>query len=162
LLAFAQLNSRGYLASAPVLPDGIFSNQKFQFGQNLEGLAGENFGIFYGRVVYFTVKWYDLWPFGTFVWSLGIYIFPVLVCCAEKNLATLCCTCRLGRNLIEVVRNSVCLYFLGPTLCVIKRHTYQGHSGTLINLLHTYLRYSYRDFISVPFLRFSQMFHFLK
>jgi hypothetical protein len=28
------------------LPDGLFSNQKSQFGSILEGLAIENFGIF--------------------------------------------------------------------------------------------------------------------
>jgi hypothetical protein len=30
----------------PGLPDGLFSNQKSQFGQILEGLAKENLGIF--------------------------------------------------------------------------------------------------------------------
>jgi hypothetical protein len=34
-------------------------------------------------MVYFTAIWYILWSFGIF--------FPVLVCCAEKNLATLRC-----------------------------------------------------------------------
>jgi hypothetical protein len=33
------------------------------------------FGTFYGPLVYFVVIW---------------YIFPVLVCCTKKNLATLC------------------------------------------------------------------------
>jgi hypothetical protein len=40
-------------------------------------------GIFYGRSVYFTAKWYILWPFGTFCGHL-VYFFPVLVCCTEK------------------------------------------------------------------------------
>jgi hypothetical protein len=31
----------------------------------LEGLAKEYSGIFYGHFVYFTAKWYILWPFGT-------------------------------------------------------------------------------------------------
>jgi hypothetical protein len=35
------------------LPDGIFSNQKSQFGENLEGLALENVGMFYDLLVYF-------------------------------------------------------------------------------------------------------------
>jgi hypothetical protein len=39
------------------------------------------FGLFYGHLVYFVVTWYILWSF-------GIY-FSVLVCCTEKNLATL-------------------------------------------------------------------------
>jgi hypothetical protein len=40
-------------------------------------------GIFYGHLVYF-------WPFGRVVvlW----YIFPVLIYCVRKNLATLTCT----------------------------------------------------------------------
>jgi hypothetical protein len=36
---------------------------------------------FYGHLVYFTTIWYILWPFGT--------LFPLLVCCTKKNLATL-------------------------------------------------------------------------
>jgi hypothetical protein len=39
------------------LPDGIFSNPKYQFGQILEGLAMEDIGIFYGHLVYFTATW---------------------------------------------------------------------------------------------------------
>jgi hypothetical protein len=38
----------------PGLPDGIFSDKKYQFGQILEGLAMEDVGIFYGHLVYFT------------------------------------------------------------------------------------------------------------
>jgi hypothetical protein len=34
------------------LPDGIFSNQKFQFGKILEGLAMEDVGIFYGHLIH--------------------------------------------------------------------------------------------------------------
>jgi hypothetical protein len=69
------------------VPDGIFSNQKFQFGYILEGLAMEDvgiflalwpillqFGIFCGSMVYFMVIW---------------YIFTILVCCTKNNLATL-------------------------------------------------------------------------
>jgi hypothetical protein len=36
------------------LPDGTFSNQKSQFGQILEGLRMENFGIFYALLEYIT------------------------------------------------------------------------------------------------------------
>jgi hypothetical protein len=39
------------------LPDGFFSNQKFQFGQILEGLRWENVDIFYGHLGYFTDIW---------------------------------------------------------------------------------------------------------
>jgi hypothetical protein len=35
------------------LPDGLFSNQKSQFGLILEGLAMENLGIFYDHLDYF-------------------------------------------------------------------------------------------------------------
>jgi hypothetical protein len=41
----------------------------------------KNVGIFYGNLVYFVAIWYILWSF----W----YIFPVLVICTKKNLATL-------------------------------------------------------------------------
>jgi hypothetical protein len=54
-----------------VLPDGIFSDQKSQFGKILEGLAMEDVGIFatilsilqtngifYGHLVQFWVIWY--------------------------------------------------------------------------------------------------------
>jgi hypothetical protein len=36
------------------LPDGIFSNQKSQFGEILVGLAMEDVGIFYDLLVFFT------------------------------------------------------------------------------------------------------------
>jgi hypothetical protein len=39
------------------LPDGLFSNQKFQIGQILEGLWWENVDIFYGPLEYFTDIW---------------------------------------------------------------------------------------------------------
>jgi hypothetical protein len=35
------------------LPDGLFSNQKSQFGYILEGLAMEDVGIFYVHLAYF-------------------------------------------------------------------------------------------------------------
>jgi hypothetical protein len=35
------------------LPDGLFSNQKSQFGKILEGLEVEDVGIFYGHLKYF-------------------------------------------------------------------------------------------------------------
>jgi hypothetical protein len=45
------------LASAG-LPDGLFSNQKSQFGSIWEGLGMENFGIFYDHMDYFTAICY--------------------------------------------------------------------------------------------------------
>jgi hypothetical protein len=44
------------------------------------------FGIFYGNLVSFIVIWYILWSFGI--------LFSVVVCCTEKNLATLIMTKR--------------------------------------------------------------------
>jgi hypothetical protein len=40
------------------LPDGLFSNQKSQFGEILEDLRMESAGIFFGHLEYFTVIWY--------------------------------------------------------------------------------------------------------
>jgi hypothetical protein len=40
--------------SRPGLPDGLFWNQKSQFGKILEGISMENLGIFYDHLVYFT------------------------------------------------------------------------------------------------------------
>jgi hypothetical protein len=47
----------------------------------LEGVSKEDVGILYDHLVYFTANWYFLSPFGT--------LFPILVCCTKKNLATL-------------------------------------------------------------------------
>jgi hypothetical protein len=46
-----------------------------KFGYILEGLAMEDVGIFYGQFVYFTDKWYILWPSGSFFGQL-VYCFP--------------------------------------------------------------------------------------
>jgi hypothetical protein len=46
------------------LPDGLFSNQKSQFGQILGALRKENVGIFYDHLEYFTAIWNILLPFG--------------------------------------------------------------------------------------------------
>jgi hypothetical protein len=48
----------------------------------------EDVGIFRAILSLFMSKRYILWPFGTFCSHLE-YFFPVLVCCTEKNLATL-------------------------------------------------------------------------
>jgi hypothetical protein len=64
-------------AHDPGLPDGLFSNQKSQFGSILEGLRFENVDIFYGHLEYFKDIW-DIW-----------YIFLVLFPCTKKNPATL-------------------------------------------------------------------------
>jgi hypothetical protein len=47
------------------LPDGLFSNQKSQFGYIFEGLRLENVDIFNRHLEYFTDIWYILSPFGT-------------------------------------------------------------------------------------------------
>jgi hypothetical protein len=56
------------------LPDGLFSNQKSQFGFIGEGLAMENLGIFYDHLDYFRAIGNILWPFGIFCGNW--YIFP--------------------------------------------------------------------------------------
>jgi hypothetical protein len=74
--------------SAAGLPDGLFSNQKFQFGKTFSGYRfgkcwyiSWTFGTFYGHLGYFMTIWYTVCSFGTF--------FPVLVSCTNENLATL-------------------------------------------------------------------------
>jgi hypothetical protein len=59
-------NTKRLFCSAPGLPDGFFSNQKFQFGKNFQGLRLENVNIFYGHSEYFMDIWNILLPFGTF------------------------------------------------------------------------------------------------
>jgi hypothetical protein len=39
------------------LPDGFFSNQKFQIGYILEGRRWENVDVFYGYLEYFKGIW---------------------------------------------------------------------------------------------------------
>jgi hypothetical protein len=45
------------------LPDGLFSNQKSQFGKILEGLRMEKVCLFYDHLEYFAAIWYNIWPF---------------------------------------------------------------------------------------------------
>jgi hypothetical protein len=66
------------------LPDGLFSNQKSQFGQIFESLILENVDIFYVHLEYFT----DIWIFYDLLCSFGTF-FVVLVLRTKKNLATL-------------------------------------------------------------------------
>jgi hypothetical protein len=47
------------------LPDGLFANQKSQFGYILEDLRLQNFDIFYGHLEYFKDIWDILLTFGT-------------------------------------------------------------------------------------------------
>jgi hypothetical protein len=70
------------------LPDGLFSNQKYQIGEIiLEGLKLENVDIFYGHWEYFTTFgiFYDHWvhfmTIGYILCSFGIMY--------QENLATL-------------------------------------------------------------------------
>jgi hypothetical protein len=60
----------------PGLPDGLFSNQKFKFGQILEGLAMEDVGKFYAHLVQFTVFCYILWTFIYVVHGNLEHFFP--------------------------------------------------------------------------------------
>jgi hypothetical protein len=63
------------------LPDGIFSNQKYQVEYIKESLAMEDVGIFSGHWVNFLALWYISRHYGTFS--------PFLVYLTTKNLATL-------------------------------------------------------------------------
>jgi hypothetical protein len=62
------------LCSESGLPDGLFSNQKSQFGKILEDLRLENVDVFYGHLKYFIdirditymAIWYILCLLGTF------------------------------------------------------------------------------------------------
>jgi hypothetical protein len=56
------MTSRCERPSYPGLPDGLFSNQKSQFGYIVEGLEMENVLIFYNHLK-FMVIWYNLWQF---------------------------------------------------------------------------------------------------
>jgi hypothetical protein len=47
----------GFAALCPGLPDGLFSNQKSQFGKIFQGLRLENVDISCGRVEYFMAIW---------------------------------------------------------------------------------------------------------
>jgi hypothetical protein len=58
---------RGISRAHAGLPDGIFSNQKSQFGQILEGLAMENFGVFNAHLEYMMPVGYILRSFSNFV-----------------------------------------------------------------------------------------------
>jgi hypothetical protein len=49
----------------------------------------EDVGILNGHLVYFMAIWSILWPFGLFCGYLLRVLFPILVCCTKKNLATL-------------------------------------------------------------------------
>jgi hypothetical protein len=55
-LIFSQFMSNIFfhLMTTPGLPDGIFSDQKQEFGKILEGLAMEDVSICYRHLVYFT------------------------------------------------------------------------------------------------------------
>jgi hypothetical protein len=58
----------------PGLPDGIFLNQKSQFGLIFESLAMEGVGKRHGHFVYFTANSYILRPILVYIlWSLGTY-----------------------------------------------------------------------------------------
>jgi hypothetical protein len=70
------------------LPDGLFSNQKSQFGQILEGFGMENVGLFFDHLEYFMAIWYNLWPFGLVCGHL-VYFFPFWYVWTKENLATL-------------------------------------------------------------------------
>jgi hypothetical protein len=66
------------------LPDGLFSNQKSQFGQILEGIELKAAGILYGHLVNFPSIWYILRHFGIFCGNL-VYILRFGILYHEKS-----------------------------------------------------------------------------
>jgi hypothetical protein len=53
----------------------------------LEGLGMETIVIYYDHLKYFSVTWYNLWPFG--IVCSHISLFPFWYVWTMKNLATL-------------------------------------------------------------------------
>jgi hypothetical protein len=49
----------------------------------------EEVGIFYGHLIYFTPIWYTYFGGHLLYFMVICYIFPFLVRCTKKNLATL-------------------------------------------------------------------------
>jgi hypothetical protein len=49
------------------LPDGIFSNQKYQLGKILMSLQMKKVGILYDQLEHIMDIWYILWLFGNLV-----------------------------------------------------------------------------------------------
>jgi hypothetical protein len=70
-MSWRHSDSEGYI---PGLPDGLFSNQKYQFGQLLAGLRMEKADILYGHLEYRTQVeiFYDHLVHFVFIW----YSFP--------------------------------------------------------------------------------------
>jgi hypothetical protein len=64
-----------------------FHTKKSHFGYILEGLGGENVGIFYDPLKFLRAIWYILRTFGI-VYSFGI-VFPLWCVWNKTNLATL-------------------------------------------------------------------------
>jgi hypothetical protein len=64
-----------------------FQTKNPNLGNLWGGLGIENVGLFYDHLEYFTVIWYNFWPFGT-VCGHFVY-FSNLVCLDQENLATL-------------------------------------------------------------------------
>jgi hypothetical protein len=97
LMSLPNSSPRGGAAAFKLLPcpfmfsagllDGLFSNQKSKFGLNLEGLAMEDVGIFYGHLVPFMVFHNILWTFAIVHDNLVYFSrFGILY---QENLATM-------------------------------------------------------------------------
>jgi hypothetical protein len=77
--------SSPFRQSLPGMPDGIFSNQKLQFGYILESLRMETVGIFCAHLEFITAIWCILLSFGNFVvlW----YFFPLFdICIVSRKI----------------------------------------------------------------------------
>jgi hypothetical protein len=66
------------------LPDGLFANQKIQFGLIFAGLAMEIVGTIYGHLEYLTAIRYTEWPFDIFCGHL-VYFHRFGILYHEKS-----------------------------------------------------------------------------
>jgi hypothetical protein len=72
------------MRSGTGLPDSLFSHQKSQFLENLEGLGIENMVTFYDHSEYITAIWFNLLLFGIFSGHL-VYISDLVCLDQEKS-----------------------------------------------------------------------------
>jgi hypothetical protein len=89
----------------PVLPDGIFSDQKCQFWYIFEGLWMDNIGVLHGHFIflllfyiYFMTTWYVCGHFGTFPPNFSFFLH-------QEKSGSLGCRLifRLGINLLKML-----------------------------------------------------------
>jgi hypothetical protein len=109
-----------------------FQTKNLNWGKFLEGLAIENLGIFWS--MYFTAIGNILRPFCRHL----VYIFPVLVFCTKKNLAT------LVLSLIQFIRKTTSF-----AKSFSKKHLLNLRPGTsLVKQTVTYMGQMHKKLLS--------------